>query len=114
MFILTGDSGTGKSMVMAWLMGVGPLPIDPKAKVQLEKVRAQVKAAHFCVNASGSTAPKAFAKNIAEQLTRNANGFGDALAATLSEHVKISTEQHVPEVKSGGSVTGVYISRYDP
>jgi len=40
MFILTGEPGSGKSMVMAWLMGAGPLPADPKAKAHLERIRS--------------------------------------------------------------------------
>ena len=35
-FLLTGGPGTGKSMVMAWLAGAGPIPTDPTAQSQLE------------------------------------------------------------------------------
>jgi hypothetical protein len=71
MFILTGEPGTGKSTVAAWLAGAGPWPSGADAKSQLEQIRSQIKAAHFCVAASDSAAPKAFAQSMAEQLTHN-------------------------------------------
>src|SRR4030095_2606230 len=112
-FILKGKPGTGKSMIMAWLAGAGPSPVDPQAKRRLEQIRSRAKAIHFCVAASGSASPKAFAQNVAEQLTRNVKGFGDALVATLGPQVQINTIQDVHTVKSGASVTGVYIDRLD-
>jgi hypothetical protein len=63
-FILTGEPGTGKSALMAWLAGGGPWPADAHDRSQLEYIRSLVKATHFCVAASGSTSPKAFAQNI--------------------------------------------------
>ncbi|MGW8178214.1 MAG: nSTAND1 domain-containing NTPase, partial [bacterium] len=114
LFILTGDPGTGKSMIMAWLAGVGPAPAGAKTYTQLEQVRSWVKAVYFCVAESGSTAPKAMAQNMAEQLTQNVIGFGDALAATLSSNqVRISTTQRIGIVGAGGSVTGVHIEHLD-
>jgi len=113
LFILKGEPGTGKSMVVAWLAGAGPSPANPELRSQLERIRSGVKAAHFCLAKSGNTAPKAFAQNLAEQLTRNVKGFGDALAATLADRVQIVSEQHVSTVQSGASVTGVNIGRLD-
>jgi tetratricopeptide (TPR) repeat protein len=113
LFILTGEPGTGKSMVAAWLAGAGPLPADAQSQTQLEQLRSWVKAAHFCIAASGSVAPKAFAQNVATQLTSNVQGFGDALAATLADMVQISVRQDIDQVTEGGSVTGVYIKWFD-
>ena len=113
MFILTGGPGTGKSMIMAWLAGAGPSPTDTAARSQLERIRSRVKATHFCIAASGTIAPKAIAQNVAEQLTRSVKGFGDALVATLSDRVQISTVQQIGRVEAGGSATGVYIGRLD-
>jgi hypothetical protein len=112
-FLFTGGPGTGKSMIMAWLAGAGPSPVDPRAEKQFEHVRSRIKAIHFCVAASGATSPKAFAQDVAEQLTRNVKGFGDALVATLGHKVQITINQDVNIVESGASVTGVYISRLD-
>src|SRR5689334_17966910 len=81
LFLLTGDPGTGKSMIMAWLAGFGPLPAEPNAHAQLVRLRAAVKAAHFCRASSRNITPQAFAESIANQLTANVPGFGDALAA---------------------------------
>lgn len=112
-FILTGEPGTGKSMVMAWLAGYGPMPGNPAAQKQLEEIRSQVKAIHFCAAASGSTAPKALARNMAEQLTRNVRGFGDVLANVLADQVRITVEQKLGMLAAGGSVTGVHIERLE-
>jgi hypothetical protein len=109
-FLLTGGPGTGKSMISAWLAGYGPAPADPVAVARLERLRSQVKAVHFCVTASGSSDPKDMAREMAELLTSNVPGFGEALAASLGDQVQIIAEQHVGHVKEGGSVTGVYIA----
>ena len=107
--LVSGGPGTGKSMIMAWLAGHGPEPDDATAREQLGQIRAEVKAAHFCVAASGSTAPKALAQNLAEQLTRNVPGFADALAESLAELVTIKTIQEAETLESGASMTGVQI-----
>ena len=94
-FLLTGGPGTGKSMIMAWLAGHGPAPADVKHAEQLGSgCAARIKAVHFCVAASGSTDPKELARQMAEQLTRNVPGFGQALAATMGDQVQIVVEQH--------------------
>lgn len=110
MFILTGSPGTGKSMIMAWLAGARPMPAEAEARRQLEQLCARVKAVHFCIADSGTTDPKEIARQIANQLTRNVQGFGKALAATMGDQVQISSEQYVGRVEKGGSVTGVYIA----
>jgi hypothetical protein len=110
MFILTGDPGTGKSMILAWLAGFGPMPVAAEARQQLEELRNWVAAVHFCIAASGSTDPKELARQIAGQLTRKVKGFGNALAASMGDQVQIASEQHVGRVEKGGSVTGIYIA----
>src|SRR4029453_14948916 len=93
LFILTGAPGTGKSMIIAWLGGAGPAPTEADKENQLARIRSQDKGAHFCLAKSGNTAPKAFAQQIAEQLTRNVKGFSEALVATLADRVQITIEQ---------------------
>ncbi|MCZ7572053.1 MAG: hypothetical protein M5U01_26175 [Ardenticatenaceae bacterium] len=110
LLLLTGQPGTGKSMLVAWLAGAGPPPADPEARARLDHVRARLKAVHFCVAASGSIAPKALAENLAQQLTRTVAGFGEALTATLSARVSIVVEQRIERVE-GGRVTGVHINQ---
>jgi hypothetical protein len=111
LFILQGGPGSGKSTIVAWLAGIGPLPAgDTNAIAQLKKLRSRVKAAHFFMSNTGNTAPKAFAEDIAKQLTQNINKFGDALAASLAERVQIVAKQKVGKAQK---VTGVYISKLD-
>ena len=108
-FIIQGAPGTGKSMIMAWLAGAGPVPTDNPASEQLARLRSQVKAAHFCVATSGTTEPRAIAKNIAQQLTETVEGFGEALLKTVPEQIKISVTQKIEQI-SDSHVTGVAIS----
>jgi hypothetical protein len=95
-FLLTGGPGTGKSMILAWLAGFGPQPQYSAAQIQLKQLRMAVEAAHFCQAASRNIAPQALAASIANQLTANVPGFGEALVATL-----------------GASLTGISIRRID-
>jgi predicted ATPase len=88
--LLTGGPGTGKSMILAWLAGLGPLPEDTIAQTQLARVRSQVKAAHFCQAGSRNVNPQAFAKSIANQLTHSVRGFADALSESLAELSRIT------------------------
>ena len=108
LFILTGAPGTGKSMVSAWLAGEGTTSIDNAAKTQLEILRSKVGAAHFCIAATGTTDPRNMAKNVAEQLTRKIDGFGDALIKTLPEQIQIVVKQTVGTA-TDSTVTGVHI-----
>lgn len=107
--LLTGGPGTGKSMLMAWLAGYGPAPEDAAAREQLAQIRAQVKAAHFCIAASGEAAPRALAQNLAEQLTDRVLGFADALRASLEDLVTMIPIQKVETVERGASLTGIQI-----
>ena len=112
-FILTGDTGSGKSMFIAWLAGYGPLPEDPESQALLKRLRQQVRAVHFCMAASRNNSPQAFAEHIANQLTGSIQGFGDALAASLAEWVQINPTQTIGTVQSGATVTNVSIDRLD-
>ncbi len=116
MFLMTGTPGTGKSSMMAWLAGFGPLPVKEESARNLVMIRSQVKAAHFCVASSDSTAPKTFAQNVANQLIDPAvPGFGDALADSLSDRISISSVQSIGTVAPGAklTVTGNIINRID-
>jgi hypothetical protein len=112
-FILTGDPGTGKSMITAWLAGMGPIPSAPAMAAQLQDIRARVKAVHFCMASSGSTAPETFAKHMAEQLAASVNGYSAALAATLSDRVQIHGSVQAGAAEAGGQIIGVRIGQLD-
>jgi hypothetical protein len=114
MFLLTGEPGTGKSMILAWLAGYGPPPKDdPSAREQLARLRTLIKAAHFCQADGRNNSPQAFAESIANQLTRNVEGFGKALVATLADRVNIVGIAQASTAASGSSLTGVAIGRID-
>lgn len=110
LFVLTGEPGTGKSMLAAWLAGCGSLPAAV-ASPELARFRSLVRAIHFCI-AKGGNSPKSVAQSVASQLTRSVPGFAAALAATLKEQVRISVEQNIGQL-GGGRATGVYIERLD-
>lgn len=110
LFVLTGEPGTGKSMLSAWLAGCGPVP-GGAVSPELARFRSLVRGIHFCIAKSGNS-PKSFAQSLANQLTRSVPGFGAALAATLKEQVKISVEQQIGQL-NGGSATGVFIERLE-
>ena len=112
-FLLTGDPGTGKSMVLAWLAGQGPLPSDPSMQTALLRLRAAAKAAHFCQASSRNITPRAFASSIAQQLTDRLDGFGDALAATLADRVNIVGTAITGVAESGSRSSGVTINRLE-
>ena len=103
MFVLKGKPGSGKSSLMAWLTGAGLLPADEFSKSQLQQVRSYVKAAHFCVAESGTTTPRNFAENLANQLCKKLHKYGEALEKSLTERIKIVVEQNVEAVQMGGA-----------
>jgi hypothetical protein len=116
LFLLIGDPGTGKSMILAWLGGFGPPPIDPSSpfvQEQRAQLRQLVKAVHFCQANSFNISPQAFAEGIANQLTSTVPGFGDALVATLAERVSIVGTVQAGTAAPGSSLTGVSIGRID-
>lgn len=90
LFLLTGGPGTGKSMLMAWLAGLGPEPRDPSARDQLARFRGAVKAAYFC-QASGGNSPKGFAEDVAKQLARTVEGFAAQVVSSVSDRAQVLT-----------------------
>ncbi|HSJ57562.1 MAG TPA: hypothetical protein VLC95_10295, partial [Anaerolineae bacterium] len=107
LLIISGGPGTGKSMIMAWLAGVGPSLADPIDRGRLQRIRDHVKAAHFCMAGTGTTDPEAMARSLAEQLLSKVPKFQAALLATLSDRAVVDIDQHVGTVMAGGSVTGI-------
>ena len=112
-FVVTAPPGTGKSMLAAWLAedGGATMPPHGDANADLERVRRRVAGIHFCQADTGSTSPRAFANNMANQLTRTIPGFGKALTETMSDLVSITGVAQADVVL--GANTGVYIERLD-
>ena len=109
-FVLTGQPGSGKSMVMAWLAGLGPSVGDQISKEHLDRFRSHAMAVHFCVADSYSATAKSCAEKLANQMKSNIEGFTDAFAASLSERVQIVGQVKAEKIMSGGIATGVCIS----
>ncbi|MFC1878749.1 hypothetical protein ACFLZW_02435 [Chloroflexota bacterium] len=111
-FLITGDAGSGKSTVMAWLYGDGSAPSDLEERKQLVQIRARAKAIHYCAANDVSTiSPRSFAESIANQLTRTVKGFGEALKAALEDQRQITGVAHAGTAARGASLTGVHIEQ---
>lgn len=108
-FILTGEPGSGKSMVAAWLAGHGPSPMDPEAAQRLQRIRESVKAIHFCVAASGNTDPKIIAENLSRQLLASIPPFTTALLRSLEDRLRIEATLQTGPVGENALITNVNI-----
>jgi hypothetical protein len=122
MLLLTGDPGTGKSMVAAWLAGSGPPPDEPvpasvlpdslqfkglSLRQQLERLRSQVRAVHFCQADGGSVQPGEMAQNLSDQLTGNVTGFGKEIESILADRIVLAPQVTVTgPVADGATVQG--------
>ncbi|MDM0030118.1 AAA family ATPase [Variovorax saccharolyticus] len=113
MLLLTGDPGTGKSMLLAWLAGFGPGPDAPEERAARARLRAAVHAAHFCRASSRNITPQAFAESMANQLVQALPGFADALVQSLSDRVQIVGSAHAGVAAHGSTVSGVTIGRLE-
>jgi hypothetical protein len=111
-FLLTGEPGSGKTMIAAWLAGHSPAPANPAARDQLEAIRDKIAAVHFCMAASRNNSPLAFAESVASQLTRNVPGFGDSLNSALMNRVQLTICQALGTPDAAG-ITGITIIRLD-
>jgi hypothetical protein len=111
--LLTGDPGTGKSMLLAWLAGFGPDPDAPAERIALARLRAAVHAAHFCRSSSRNITPLAFAESMANQLVQALPGFADALVQSLNDRVKIVGSAHAEVAAHCSTVSGVTIGRLE-
>jgi hypothetical protein len=111
MLILTGEPGTGKSMVAAWLAGFGPPHSD------LDQIytglRDSIQAIHFFQFNTRNTSPNALARNLAEQLLDNLPGFSDALAISLDDRIEIKPRMETGPLEAGATATNLYIEKLD-
>ena len=95
LFLLTGDPGTGKSMILAWLAGKGPAPPDRVAKKQLTQLRKAVKAAHFCEASSRKNSPDCLRAVLAAKPDRPAAqeiAHHDPVSVTLADRNLINAD----------------------
>lgn len=76
--LLTGDVGSGTSVLAAWLAGAGATPDETDAPVeQLESVRSRWSAVHVSAPGGGGAAvdPRAVVRSLAEQLATTVPGW---------------------------------------
>jgi len=100
LFLLTGEPGSGKSVLAAWLAGAGPAPADDaEAAAALERVRSSWSAGCFCMtrgqDGAGIT-PAWFVTSLARQLSARHQAFADAfLQVNAPElvHVEVTANQ---------------------
>lgn len=111
LFVITGGPGTGKSMIVAWLAGLGPVPRAPAVRAQWEPLRQAVKAVHFCQASSGNIRPGTFAGSVFRQL-HAIPGFSEAALATVSDRVIVTVAPTVSTgaLGPGAAVTGSVIN----
>jgi hypothetical protein len=113
MLILTGEPGTGKSMVAAWLAGSGPPPSDAGLEQLYTGLRDHIQAVHFFQFNARNTSPHALARNLADQLLDNLVGFSEALALSLDERVEIKARMQVGEMGASATATNLYIDKLE-
>jgi tetratricopeptide (TPR) repeat protein len=106
LFLLTGGPGTGKSMVVAWLAGFGPLPSEADARVRLARLRGAAKAAYFC-RSGGLNTPRLFAESVASQLANTVSGYREALKTILEDRVQIIGNVQAASAAAGSTLIGI-------
>jgi energy-coupling factor transporter ATP-binding protein EcfA2 len=105
-FVLTGQPGSGKTSLTAWIAGF-QIASESENSSDLNQLRSYVRAVHYCRDNTSNTLPRAFAQSLAEQLMRNVDGFSDELKAAMGDGIHIVVNQHVGEAHSGANVAGV-------
>jgi len=111
-FLLSGDAGSGKSVVSAWIWPGTPTADEVAARDQnprLARLRAAWSAAFVCSErfVGASTDPRAFVRDVAEQLCRTIPGFYDALLSQRRPLVQGTASANV----ASGPVVGVQIDQ---
>lgn len=83
LFLLTGDLGTGKSVLCGWLAGQGELAVSGDVAGELERIRGAWSAVHFCSASlvGASTDPRSFVLGLNQQLVQTVPGFVRATSA---------------------------------
>lgn len=108
LFLLTGDPGTGKSVLSAWL--VDRAIRDEAESPALERVRQGWSVAYFCSEryVGSSVDPRAFIRDVANQLQSTLPGFAKALAGARRPLLEGTAIVHGA---ASGDVAGVHIGQ---
>lgn len=104
-FLLTGEPGSGKTALAAWLAGVGPLPKDVQTAGKLERVRSAWSAGHFCIGRTHgeSINPSRFASALAQQLSDHIPDYATAAVRAIDPEFNI----HQDVKQNWGEVIGI-------
>jgi hypothetical protein len=102
-FLMTGEPGSGKSTIAAWLA----MPqLEWRTENPLELVRASWSARHFCMVRDGGTIdPRRFTQTIADQLASRHDEFALSVAARAGPQYNVRLEIR----ENWGSAVGVQI-----
>ncbi len=101
--LLTGDPGTGKSALLAWLAGAGPAPLDAGTASLRSRIREAIDVVHFCDAEGGRAAisldPFQFAQQMVQQLSKRfpdyAQRFLNSLRINLNIHMSTGQAETV-------------------
>jgi energy-coupling factor transporter ATP-binding protein EcfA2 len=106
-FLITGEPGSGKTTLTAWLAGAGIPPEDLEAAHSLERVRNAWHAAHFCLaeGRRGTVNPACFAQSLAKQLADRHEDYAKAALQILAPEITISQQAR----ENRGQMVGAHI-----
>jgi hypothetical protein len=110
--LISGEPGSGKTALAAWLAGAGPVPEDVGARKKLERVRSAWRAAHFCQTSMKNTSlnPLRFVEALSQQLASRYQVFALALVNIDGQkNITINATQTVGTAANGSQVENVVI-----
>ena len=110
---LTGDPGTGKSALLAWLSGAGDAPSDPELAAQRASILSALDHVHFCVATSPDDPtldPWLFTRDLSRRLAIRDPRFGTFLAASLGTSLTIIMEARTVGTQIGPQIGQVNIA----
>jgi hypothetical protein len=108
-FLITGEPGSGKTALAAWLVGAGTSAQDASRSDKLARVCDGWRAAHFCVARGGGTLdPVSFAESLVRQLSDQYDDYAVAALQRIAPEISISQEVG----QNWGNVVGARISNF--
>ena len=125
-FLLTGEPGSGKSMISAWLSSGVPAPVGVIDTALLghlsltsqlgenyssmwNRLRAPLLAAHFCQSTGGNSSPRSTAESISKQIALALPAFDQALIDSLKGLLQLTVHQEAHTMRSGSEMVGVIL-----